>query len=265
MSTALAWRLRQGEITAVLPGVYVAAGMAEVREALLAAAMVWDPDAVIVGRTAAALQFWPELAAQSIDLALPMRRRAAPTRFRIVHRVIPGQWVNRATGFRCTHPALTAVDLCPELGGAVIEQVLRSRQVTLGHLESALVDTPGRAGNRQRRRWLVHSVGRPWSSAEREAQQLLRDGGIDGWVGNRPLRVRGHLYYPDILFRRQRLVVEIDGFQHARDPEVFQSDRIRQNAFTLDGYATLRYTTHDVRHDRERLLHEVRTMLRALS
>lgn len=265
LAGALGWRLRTGEITAVLPGVYVPTSRADDRDLLLTAATVWDSGVVVIGRAAAALQFWPELAVPTIDLAVPTQRRAAPSRYRLTERLIPGNWVNRASGHPCTHPALTAIDLCAELGAEAVERALRSRQVKPTHLDSALAAFPQRTGNGRRRELVVRAAANPWSWAEAETHHLLRRAGVGGWVGNPPLRVRGRLYYPDILFRSLRLVVEIDGFQHRTDKEVFENDLQRQNDFVLDNYEVLRYSTDSVRLRPRAMVAEIREKVAALT
>lgn len=49
-------------------------------------------------------------------------------------------------------------------------------------------------------------------------------------------------FYIDIAFRRQKLATEIDGRVHETDPNLFESDRWRQNALVADGWRVLRFT-----------------------
>ena len=51
-------------------------------------------------------------------------------------------------------------------------------------------------------------------------------------------------YYLDIAFRRERVASEIDGRLHETDVDLFESDRIRQNALMLRGWLVLRFTWH---------------------
>ena len=46
-----------------------------------------------------------------------------------------------------------------------------------------------------------------------------------------------------------RLIIEIDGREFHTDPEVFESDRSRQNLLVLDGWRVLRFTTRRGRAD----------------
>lgn len=265
-TAALDHAIRTGRLRRVLPGVYLPTDLAADRDQLLRAAMLWAPDAVVTGAAAAAKQFWPELSHDDIDLAVPRQRRARPAGFRISHRKVPRHLVWRRDGVRYTSPALTALDLCPQLGPEVIDRALFSRRVTPERLRAALQSCPNRDGNNTRRSHILDARGNPWSVAERRTHRILDEAGITGWVGNPRLRLGedGDCYHPDILFRRQRLVIEVDGWAYHRDREAFESDRARSRAFALAGYTILPYTVRDL--DRPAtLVREVRAMLRRLS
>ena len=145
-------------------------------------------------------------------------------------------------GLRVTSPDLTALDLCDQLGGDAIDQVLRTRTGTLDRLHEALRLSGYRAGNVDRRGLLLDSRDEPWSAAERLCHRLLRAARITGWRANLPVDLRGERYYLDVGFAALRLVVEIDGRLHQTDPELFESDRWRQNVLVLEGWTVLRFT-----------------------
>lgn len=249
----------------MLPGTYLPPEQVSDPDALVGAALAWEPDAVVTGRVAAARQFWPELDHDIIDLAMPRQRSVGSPHFRIIRRTIPPGLIGRYSGARLTRPALTALDLCPELGGEVIDRVLRSRKVTPEQLRRALELTPQRAGNRRRRAETLDAAGNPWSWAERLTHRTLRDAGITGWRGNPKLLVRGQVYYPDILFPAVRLVVEVDGSQHWRDGEVYQNDLWRTNDFALERYPMLRYTCEDVERRPAMVVQEITEMVATLA
>jgi very-short-patch-repair endonuclease len=203
--------------------------------------MLWTPDAVLVGRTAAALTFWPGLAVGDVEVAQVDDRRHRPG-FTTSRRRVPPELVVRSGVLRLSAPALTAVDLCAEAGGEAIDVALRSRRLRLVDLEHALALTPGRRGNAARRRLLHDSRDEPWSAAERVAHRLLRRAGITGWRANHPVTARGRRYFVDLAFPGSRLVVEIDGRRHHSDAQAFEADRRRQNDLVLAGWRVLRFT-----------------------
>ena len=241
LAGAMARLVRDGELAPVLPGVYAAAATSTERAVRLAALARWAPDAVLVGRTAAQLTFWPTLPGSTVECALRWPRDPQ-TGFAFVKRQVPPELVVERHGFRATCPDLTALDLSAQLGGDAIDQLLLRRQGTLRGLDEALRLTPSRAGNRDRRAVLLDSRDEPWSAAERLCHRLLRSAGVTGWKANLPVRVRGHHYFLDVGFPALRLVVEIDGRLHQTDPELFESDRWRQNDLVLEGWTVLRVT-----------------------
>ena len=241
LAGAMARLLRQGELVAVLPGVYAPPAVAGERLVRLAALARWAPDAVLTGRTAAQLTCWPKLSGSEIECALRWERDPQPG-FCFSRRQVPPELVLRRGGLLVTDPSLTALDLCAAEGGDAIDRALRTRVATLDGLWEAFVLTGGRRGNGDRRALLLDSRDQPWSAAERLAHRLLRAAQVTGWKANRPVTLDGENYFLDIAFPDLRLVVEIDGRLHEDDPEVFENDRWRQNALVLDGWTVLRFT-----------------------
>jgi very-short-patch-repair endonuclease len=233
--------VKQGALVRVLPGVYAAAAQSTTVRTRIVALMAHDPDAVLTEAAAASVSFWPPLSVDPVTCAVRCRRVPQPG-YRFVRRIIPPELVVERAGLRYTAPALTALDLCDSVGGDAIDRVLRVRQATLDQLHRAMELTAARVGNPARRRLLLDSRDEPWSAAERLLHRVLRSAGITGWRANQALLVEGASYYPDALFRRERLIIEVDGRQFHSEPEVFESDRWRQNLLILDGWCVLRFT-----------------------
>jgi very-short-patch-repair endonuclease len=232
--------LRAGRLRALLPGVYVGAGAAPDLVVRARALMAWSPDAVLTGRAAARLAFWPDLAVVDVEAAA-RRVRAQTPGYQLERRAIDPELVLERDGLRLTRPALTALDLCSTLGGDAIDTVLRSGSASLAELHSVLDRTGKRRGNDVRRRLLLDSRDEPWSEAERRAHRLLRDAGLAGWVTNHPVHIAGARYYLDIAFPGVMLAIEIDGRVHDRY-DAFEYDRARQNDLVLQGWRVLRFT-----------------------
>ncbi len=241
LAGAIGWRVRQGQLRAVLPGVYAAAASADDLQVRMLALRQTDPDAVLVGATAARVSFWPGIRCEVVECA-SQRRHSPRSGFDFCRGVVPAELVQERGGLRFSAPALTALDLCDVVGGDGIDQALRTRTATLRGLWEAFELTPNRRGNRLRRELLLDSRDKPWSAAERLGHRLLRAAGIDGWKSNHPVVIDGLLYFLDVAFPKLRLVIEIDGRLHEDDPEVFENDRWRQNALVLDGWIVLRFT-----------------------
>lgn len=257
LGTALDWLLRQGELVAVLPGVYAAPAVAHLPISRMRAACLRYPDGVLLGGAAARLSYWPDCPQSPIEVAT---RVQSPARagFRFTRRRIPPELIVERDGLRYSAPCLTAIDLAGFECADAIDQALRTRAATLAGMSEALALTAHRRGNAERLRLLLDSRNEPWSAAERTSHRLLRGAGIEGWKSNLPIFLNGHLYYLDIAFEKIKLVIEIDGRRHQLDEDLFETDRWRQNALVADGWRVLRFTWAMLRDHPEEFVAAVR-------
>ncbi|MBA8796102.1 very-short-patch-repair endonuclease [Friedmanniella endophytica] len=255
LAAALDRELRAGTLVAVLPGVYASAAVARDPRVRIAALMRRHPDAVLTG-AAAARVFWPSVPLPTITFAAAAE--VAPRAgFLGVRRRIPPDWVCVRGAVRYTDPALTAVDLCDEVGVDGIDAALRTRASTLARMRAALDAVPGRRGHRLRRALLLDSRDEPWSAAERTLHRLLRSAGCGGWRANHEVVVGGRRFFLDVAFPAARLAVEVDGRAVHDTAEAFESDRARQNALVLAGWTVLRFTWRMLADDPELVLAQI--------
>jgi very-short-patch-repair endonuclease len=239
--SSIDWLIRNDDLRPVLPGVYASPGACDAMATRVQALMRWDPDAILVDEAAAWVSFWPEIRLRHIACSLKHQRRPQPG-YRFSRRRIPLELVVSRGGIRYTSPALTALDLCATVGGDAIDQALRTRATTLALLHQAMDLTAGRVGNRTRRQLLLDTRDEPWSKAERLFHRLLREAGISGWKANQPVILNHATCYIDVLFRKLKLAIEIDGRLFHTGSEAFETDRWRQNLLILDGWCVLRFT-----------------------
>lgn len=256
--------LRTGALVSVLPGVYCAAGDISAPQVRLRAALLWaGPDAVLTGLSAAHLTFWPTCRLDAVTVAVPTNSKASRPGVAVERRRIPPDLVLRRTGCAVTVPALTAVDLAvrPD-GGDVIDRVLRTGSATVDQMWDAHRRQPQRAGNALRAALLTDSRDEPWSEAERYAHRLLRAARISGWRTNVWVRVGETGYFLDLLFHRERVALEIDGWQTHGTRTAFEDDRRRRNELVLRDYLVLNFTWWQLVDDPSWVLDSVRRALR---
>lgn len=242
LENALVRAATAGRLVRPLPGVYADPGNAGDLMTRVAAVSRWDPNAVIRGRAAAALSYWPEARVDDIEVATP-QRHAPRAGFVFENRRVPTELVQHRGPFAFTAPPLTAIELATLDDTDAIDIALRRKAADLASLRDALQQTPRRRGNAERWRVLLDSRAEPWSRAERLAHRVYRDAGIDGWVGNLKIAVpQWATYYLDVAFVRQRLACEIDGRETHDDRDAFEADRERQNVLVMAGWTVLRFT-----------------------
>lgn len=252
--------LRNGTLTRILPGIHGA----ELDPVTLCRAITRaDPDAIVLGLGARWLGWRPDLPPDRLVVA--SRRRLRSSHVTTVERTIPLEFVRENELVRFTTPEFTAVDLIPELGAEVVDDVLRAAGErhsgqALELMWGALAAMPGRRGNRYRRMILHDSRDRPWSAAERRVHRLLREAGIGGWRTNHPVQTAGGRYLVDLAFPAARVAVEVDGWQFHRSFEAFTRDRTRSNDLQVAGWIVLRVTWAQIDTD---LLTWLRPALRA--
>jgi very-short-patch-repair endonuclease len=251
--------LRRGRLVAVLPGIYCVPEAGADTDTRIRAALIWaGAGAVLTGWAAARIAFWPSVAVTTVTVALPTTGPRARSWLRFERRTIPDELVCFRGGFAVTKPCLTAVDLAAtRAGGICIDQALRTRTATLPQMWDALRLTPSRTGNAMRFRMLQESKHEPWSEPEPEAHGLLDAARITGWVTNAPVLS----YYVDILFKTQRLIIEVDGWEVHGTRLAFESDRRRRDELEAAGYRVLNFTARQIRSDPEWVIAIVRKAL----
>jgi hypothetical protein len=165
---------RRGEITRVLPSVYVATSMTRDWRAHARAATMWNRDCAIVGEAAAALTFWRGRTPRVVAVAGAQARFHHPG-FAFTRRVVPPELVAVHAGLRVAVPNLTAIDLAPQSHGNSIDDALRARMATIHGMHAALRLATWRKGNTARRRFLLDSRSEPGfrASASRTSTSAL--------------------------------------------------------------------------------------------
>lgn len=257
----------RGELTILYPGVFVLPQLAADPVTRIRAAAMWRPEAVVVGRAAARMTFWPDLHVDTIELAVPTRQVDRPG-IHFQRRAVPPAWIWRWRRLQLSKPALTAIDLIPELHGAAISKALRSR-VEYPQMLSALVATGHRRHQKERLRVVRAYRDEPWSEAEQVAHELLRSAKVTGWIANYPMSADGHLRFVDLVFEAQRVAIEIDGRAYhsvqpddAESSERFETDRFVATTITAHGWRVLRITWRQLTERPSWVLACVRATLR---
>ncbi len=250
---------RAGRLARLLPGTYVHPAARDDLGTRLAAVAARVPDAVIAGAAAARLTQWSNEDVREIEVLVSARRVPKPG-FRFVRRRPPPEQVVHKNGLAVVSPALVAVDSAVSDNGTRIDDLMRARW-PFERVEAALRATPGRPGNRTRRRVVRRSRTRPWSQAERRLHDILDRHHIRGWTANLPVTANGHEYWLDVGFEAERVALEVDGFEFHSSRSAFEYDRGRGNDLVRDKWRLLRVTSLML-EDEERLLNWILGVVR---
>lgn len=244
-----------GELVRVLPGVYAEADGRGTFDVRVAAARAWHPAAVIVGSAAAKLTFWPGLEVRDVELAVPRPWDHPWPGFRTRTEQVPPEWVGNG---RVAADTWTALDLIPMLGAKAYYMLRRHRWVEPTEVTAALHAHAGRRGTRQRRA-VIHEGA--WSEAEEAAHDLLRAAGVTGWEANVELFVGHRRCFADILFRRRKVALEVEGLEYHGARREFRDMLTRSRALTVAGYTVLHVMWDDLIEEPVKFVAQVRAAL----
>ncbi len=263
---AIAHRLATGRLHRLHRGVYLvghAVAPANAREvaALLAcqgsALGRSVPAAVLSHRSAAALWGLSASPADGVDVTVVGRdcgRRVGIRDYRVLG-LADADWGIR-DGLPVTAPARTLLDLASVVDERTLEravnEALVQRVATDADLRSTLARSQGRPGVPALRRLLDRGEGPALtrSEAEERMRQLLKKGRLPLPATN----VKIARYEVDMLWRSQRLVVEIDGYAFHSSRGAFERDRARDSDLQALGFRVVRVTWRQIVEEPEALL-----------
>ena len=252
--------VRRGELRALLPGVYTAPE--PTWQARIRAAAAFRPDGVIGGAAAALLLWWPECPIKVVAVATHRKVSVTAPGFGWERRRVPPELIVDRGSVRIASPALSVLDLIPDLGGNAIDEALRRGAATLADLRTALGLTRGRTGNPGRLALIEDSRDSPWSEAERLAHRLLREAGITGWRTNHRVMVNGVGFVVDLVFQAERIAIEVDGWTYHGSRQAFVADRWRYARLASAGWRVLPFAASELTDYPEEFVGVVRDALR---
>jgi very-short-patch-repair endonuclease len=166
-----------------------------------------------------------------------------------------------------TTPARTLLDLAAggvfrdferALAEAQIRRLVRRRE-----LAELLQRNQGRRGSRVLRGALAAETEPVLTRSEAEERllELVRHARLPPPEGN----VRLGEHEVDLLWRKQRLIVEIDGFRFHSSRAAFERDRIRDAELQANGFRVIRVTWRQIVREPDAMLARIARLLAAVS
>jgi very-short-patch-repair endonuclease len=254
-------RLAQRRLIAQYPGVY-AVGHDELTERGRFRAVVWagGEGALLSGRAAARLLGLWERPVREMAITVPFPR--CP-RLRGVTRASGLGPLDRThvRGIACLSVSRLLVELAraerPPAVEAVFERAERKGWIRPDLIERMAYNRPGAAILRP-----LLASHRPKSQAtksilERRLLAGIRKTGLPEPVVNGLLDLGDITIEPDLMWPRERVLVELDGLDTHGTRTAMRRDRRRDRRTLLAGWVPLRFTSDDVEHDLGSVLRDI--------
>lgn len=261
------YRLTVGRLYPVARGVYAVGWPQLTRERRwMAAVLACGPNAMLSHRSAAAL--WGIAAERNDRIDVSTRDRSEHKRAGILARSrpsLPAEDVLRWQRIPVTTPTRTLIDLATELTPRQLERAVNEADkldlIDPETLREALDRYRGEPGVRPLRVLLdrhtfrlsdsdLETLFRPLAAAAGLPPPLTKQT-VDGFEVD--------FHWPEL-----RLVVETDGLRYHRTPAAQARDRLRDQTHTAAGRTALRFTHHQVKHERGHVLRILRETGRRL-
>jgi very-short-patch-repair endonuclease len=230
-------RLRDGRLTRLHRGVYLAAPLPAQFTPEMAAVLACGDAAVLSHHSAAALyEIRPR--AEGNPHVTVAGRRARKREGIHVHRARTLEATHRH-GIPVTTPARTLLDLATVLPRRPFERAVEEAQLRRLVTADTLRNTPtGHHGTKALHEALAHEPRLTRSEAEAELLRLIRAAGLPIPLTN----ARVGRYEVDFLWPDHGLVVEMDGFAYHSSRHAFERDRLRDAELQAIGLRVVRVT-----------------------
>jgi hypothetical protein len=197
-----------------------------------------------------------------IDVTVPTRRRARPG---ISVHTSPLDRADRATidGIPVTSLSRTLLDLAEVVKPRQLERAVEAAEAS-GQFDLAAVDEVisrcrGRRGLGRLGAALAAYRPPPFTRSELEQRftELVQEAGLPLPSQN----VHRHGYEVDAVWENERIIVELDGYEHHRTRAAFERDRDRDARLRAKGWTVLRFTWRQVVNDPQTVIAALRATL----
>jgi hypothetical protein len=234
----------------------------------MAAVLAAGRGAVLSHTSAAGLLSIRHPANSHIEVTAPRRIRP-PKGVRAYRRSLPDDEITVVDAISVTTVPRTLLDLATVLSPRQVERAIEEAEVKRLYDALSLADLveryPGRRGTRVIKAILaVDRIGSTITRSDLEERflALLEPRSLPQPELNVPLAVNGGWIEADCVWRPQRLVVELDSRTIHGTPRAFERDRARDRALHAAGWRVVRVTWRQLHREANRLVADLRILLR---
>lgn len=267
-SDAITVRVRRGQLHRLYRGVYAVGHDALTPTArFVAAVLACGAGAVLSDYAAAAHLGMRRVDDRFPEVTVPRAGGREIDGIRVHRRKLDPRDVWTRDGIRVTRPARTILDVSATMPPAALRRMVRQAQaeriVTMRQLLDVLARHRGHRGAAKLRAVIADGPTPTRSELEDHALALVVRAGIERPDINSRLEIDGRRVEPDLLWRRQRLIVECDGRQWHSDPLSQADDEARQALLEAHGYRVLRVTWQQAMNHPRQTITRIRAALTA--
>jgi very-short-patch-repair endonuclease len=245
--------VKAGHLHRVLPGVYAVGHPVLTWRGKLMAAVLWCGEAAVVSHlSAACLHDLLSSASPAVHVTVAARKMSRVRGVRVHQaRTLHADDCVLIDGIPVTSVARTLLDLAETLPNRLeyaLDQAERMRRLDLTSIEQTIDRNPGRRGIKPLRAALKcfdPLAAETHEGIEREFLRFIRRYDLPVPKFNAPVGP----YVVDALWEEQKLIVEVDSFEHHGGRLVFESDRTRDAYLQRAGYRVLRITHRRLKHE----------------
>jgi predicted transcriptional regulator of viral defense system len=270
-SRAIRGRVAAGRLHRLHRGVY-AVGRPDVtiKGHWNAAVLACGEGAVLSHRSAATLHGLMDARGGRIEVTVPCRSAIARPRIR-VHRSTCLVLADRMTVDRipCTSVPATLLALAATSPQNVLESACNKAEIKrvldMRSVSELLARRSGHPGaSRLRAVLAIDDLGtdRTKSKLEKRFLKLAQETGMPRPTVNEWISIPGEEMQCDFVWHREKVIVEVDGWETHRTRHAFQDDRRRDRLLRLAGWDVLRFTHLDVERDPDHVTGVVHAILK---
>jgi len=237
---AIDYRARTGRLISVHAGVYAVGHASRMPVALaMAAVLACGDQAALSHGSAAALWGFAKHWGRPFEVTIAGSERRRPGIKIHRSRVLARRDITRQLGIRVTSPARTVLDFAACFTGRrlsrMVNDALRTPYLHVPDLADVLNRNPTHPGTRR----VLPLVQEPTNSPlEDDFLEFARRYGLPKPVTNTYLLG----YEIDVLYPRERVIVEVDSHGFHSDRDSFERDRKRDAVMLAAGFITVRIT-----------------------
>jgi very-short-patch-repair endonuclease len=241
-------------------GVYAVGHKRLTREARWFAAVLAAGDDAALSHESAAAMWKLRDKERDIEVTAPTQRRDRPG-LRMHQSVLDARDVTTRHGIPVTTPIRTLLDLAQTLNPEALEEAIRQaeyhRLASATSLSKAVSSRKGESGAKALREALAKAdlgKGPTRKGLEQRFRRFIREHDLPRPTKfNAPIELNDRRIEVDVLWRKHRLIVELDGRAAHTTTDAFHEDRARDQALVAAGFRVIRITSWQLSHEPDRI------------